>query len=64
LLATKLLIRVDKILENKKANNKKSIIILNRVSNISLIYLISFLFFLIFKIFFDFALFIFFKQQS
>jgi len=64
LLATKLLIRVDKILENKKANNKESIIILNKVSNISLIYLISFLFFLIFKIFFDFALFIFFKQQS
>ena len=64
MLATKLLIRVDKVLENKKINNKELIIVLNKASNIYSIYLISFLLFLIFKIFFDFALFISFKQQN
>jgi len=64
LLATNLFIKVDKVLENKKANNKELIIILNKALNIFLIYLISFLSFLIFKIFFDFVLFISFKNQN
>ncbi len=61
LLVTKLLIRINKILKNKKVNNEKLRIILNKILNISLIYLIFLLLFLIFRIFFNFALFIFFK---
>jgi len=64
LLITKLLLRMDKILENKKANNNILIIVSNRTLSISLVYLISLLLFLIFKIFFDFILLISFKQQS
>jgi len=33
---------VDKVLENKKANNKELIIVLSKTSNISLVYLIFF----------------------
>jgi len=49
LLATKLLIKVNKILENKKVNKNKLILILNKILNIFSIYLISFLLFLIFN---------------
>jgi len=59
LLTTKLFIKVDKILENKKANN-------NIKQNFEYLFNIFdfFLLFLIFKIFFDFVLSIFFKQQN
>jgi len=53
---TNLVIRVDRVLKNKKAKNDKLTIVLEEVSNNFLLFSISLLFVLIFRMFLNFAL--------
>jgi len=53
---TNLVIRVDRVLKNKKAKNNKLTIVLEEVSNNFLLFSISLLFVLIFRMFLNFAL--------
>ncbi len=53
---TNLVIRVDRVLKNKKAKNDKLTIVLEEVSNNFWLFSISLLFVLIFRMFLNFAL--------